>query len=386
MKSHISKNTFTVRAGLESDEQFGAVIPPIYLTSTFAFKQFGVEQQYDYTRTANPTRDALAEAISALEGGYGATVTSSGMSAITLVTSWLNPNDYVLIPHDCYGGTFRLFSRLAQRGLLRVKYVDQSDLNLLQQTVNQYKPKIVLVETPSNPLLHVVDIHAISKIINQSNTLLIVDNTFLTPIFQTPINLGADLVIHSSTKYINGHSDVVGGIVVAKNETLHQTMQEWANILGLSGAPFDSYLTLRGLRTLQLRMQAHEKNALALAQVLSEHSSVEEVYYPGLTSHPSYAIAKKQQSGFGGILSFEIKNGLQQVRKFFKNLENFSLAESLGGFESLVCHPYTMTHAALSSEEKDKAGISKTLIRISVGIEQQEDITRNILQALEITD
>jgi len=386
VKSHISKNTFTVRAGLESDEQFGAVIPPIYLTSTFAFKEFGMEQQYDYTRTANPTRDALAEAISTLEGGYGATVTSSGMSAITLVTSWLNPNDYVLIPHDCYGGTFRLFSRLAQRGLLRVKYVDQSDLNLLQQTVNQYKPKIVLVETPSNPLLHVVDIHAISKIINQSNTLLIVDNTFLTPIFQTPINLGADLVIHSSTKYINGHSDVVGGIVVAKNETLHQTMQEWANILGLSGAPFDSYLTLRGLRTLQLRMQAHEKNALALAQVLSEHSSVEEVYYPGLTSHPSYAIAKKQQSGFGGILSFEIKNGLQQVRKFFKNLENFSLAESLGGFESLVCHPYTMTHAALSSEEKDKAGISKTLIRISVGIEQQEDITRNILKALEITD
>ena len=386
MKSHISKNTFTVRAGLESDEQFGAVIPPIYLTSTFAFKEFGMEQQYDYTRTANPTRDALAEAVSALEGGYGATVTSSGMSAITLVTSWLNPNDYVLIPHDCYGGTIRLFSRLAQRGLLRVKYVDQSDLNLLQQTVNQYKPKIVLVETPSNPLLHVVDIHAISKIINQSNTLLIVDNTFLTPIFQTPINLGADLVIHSSTKYINGHSDVVGGIVVAKNETLHQTMQEWANILGLSGAPFDSYLTLRGLRTLQLRMQAHEKNALALAKALSEHSSVEKVYYPGLTSHPSHDIAKKQQSGFGGILSFEIKNGLQQVRKFFKNLENFSLAESLGGFESLVCHPYTMTHAALSSEEKDKAGISKTLIRISVGIEQQEDITRNILQALEITD
>ncbi|SVD12364.1 uncharacterized protein METZ01_LOCUS365218, partial [marine metagenome] len=223
VKSHISKNTFTVRAGLESDEQFGAVIPPIYLTSTFAFKEFGMEQQYDYTRTANPTRDALAEAVSALEGGYGATVTSSGMSAITLVTSWLNPNDYVLIPHDCYGGTFRLFSRLAQRGLLRVKYVDQSDLNLLQQTVNQYKPKIVLVETPSNPLLHVVDIQAISKIINQSNTLLIVDNTFLTPIFQTPIKLGADLVIHSSTKYINGHSDVVGGIVVAKNETLHQT-------------------------------------------------------------------------------------------------------------------------------------------------------------------
>ena len=386
MKSDISKNTLTVRAGLESDEQFGAVIPPVYLTSTFAFKQFGVEQQYDYTRTANPTRDALAEAVSVLEGGYGATVTSSGMAAITLVTAWLNPNDYVLIPHDCYGGTIRLFSRLAQRGLLRVKYVDQSDLNLLQQTINQYKPKIVLVETPSNPLLRVVDIQAISKIINQSNTLLIVDNTFLTPIFQTPIKLGADLVIHSTTKYINGHSDVVGGIVVAKNETLHQTMQEWANILGLSGAPFDSYLTLRGLRTLQLRMQAHEKNALALAQALSEHSSVEKVYYPGLTSHPSYAIAKKQQSGFGGILSFEIKNGLQQVGKFFKYLENFSLAESLGGFESLVCHPYTMTHAPLSSEEKDKAGISENLIRISVGIEQQEDITRNVIQALEITD
>jgi cystathionine gamma-synthase len=191
-------------------------------------------------------------------------------------------------------------------------------------------------------------------------------------------------VIHSTTKYINGHSDVVGGIVVAKTKALHQTMQEWANILGLSGAPFDSYLTLRGLRTLQLRMQAHEKNALALAQVLSGHSSVEKVYYPGLTSHPSHAIAKKQQSGFGGILSFKIKFGLKEVEKFFKYLEYFSLAESLGGFESLVCHPYTMTHAALSPVQKEKAGITENLIRISVGIEQQEDIIGSILEALEL--
>ena len=382
MKLNISKNTIAIRTALESDEQYRAVIPPIYLTSTFAYKEIGVEQRYDYTRSANPTRDALAEAVSVLEGGFGATVTSSGMAATTLVTSLLNPNDYVIVPHDCYGGTFRLFSQLAERGLLQVKFIDQSDINLFQQTIKQYQPKIVWVESPSNPLLRVVDIQDISKILKQSNTLLVVDNTFLTPIFQTPFELGADIVIHSTTKYINGHSDVVGGIVVAKSETLHQTMQEWANTLGLSGSPFDSYMTLRGLRTLKLRMKAHEKTAHALARVLSEHPSVEKVYYPGLSSHPSHAIAKKQQSGFGGMLSFEIKGGLREVKKFFKRIEYFSLAESLGGVESLVCHPYTMTHAPLSSEDKKKAGISENLIRISVGIEEQEDLIKSIQVAI----
>ena len=382
MKLNISKNTIAIRTALESDEQYRAVIPPIYLTSTFAYKEIGVEQRYDYTRSANPTRDALAEAVSVLEGGFGATVTSSGMAATTLVTSLLNPNDYVIVPHDCYGGTFRLFSQLAERGLLQVKFIDQSDINLFQQTIKQCQPKIVWVESPSNPLLRVVDIQDISKILKQSNTLLVVDNTLLTPIFQTPFKLGADIVIHSTTKYINGHSDVVGGIVVAKSETLHQTMQEWANTLGLSGSPFDSYMTLRGLRTLKLRMKAHEKTAHALARVLSEHPSVEKVYYPGLSSHPSHAIAKKQQSGFGGMLSFEIKGGLREVKKFFKRIEYFSLAESLGGVESLVCHPYTMTHAPLSSEDKKKAGISENLIRISVGIEEQEDLIKSIQVAI----
>jgi len=382
MKLNISKNTIAIRTALESDEQYRAVIPPIYLTSTFAYKEIGVEQRYDYTRSANPTRDALAEAVSVLEGGFGATVTSSGMAATTLVTSLVNPNDYVIVPHDCYGGTFRLFSQLAERGLLQVKFIDQSDINLFQQTIKQCQPKIVWVESPSNPLLRVVDIQDISKILKQSNTLLVVDNTFLTPIFQTPFELGADIVIHSTTKYINGHSDVVGGIVVAKSETLHQTMQEWANTLGLSGSPFDSYMTLRGLRTLKLRMKAHEKTAHALARVLSEHPSVEKVYYPGLSSHPSHAIAKKQQSGFGGMLSFEIKGGLREVKKFFKRIEYFSLAESLGGVESLVCHPYTMTHAPLSSEDKKKAGISENLIRISVGIEEQEDLIKSIQVAI----
>ena len=386
MKSNISKNTIAIRAALESDEQFGAVIPPVHLTTTFAFKQFGVEQQYDYTRTANPTRDALAEAVTVLEGGHGATVTSSGMSAITLVTALLNPNDYVIAPHDCYGGTFRLFSRLEKRGLLRVKYVDQRDLSLLEQTINQYQPKIVWVETPSNPLLRVVDVQAISEILKQGNALLVVDNTFLTPIFQTPFKLGADIVIHSTTKYINGHSDVVGGIVVARNESLHQIMQDWANILGLSGSPFDSYLTLRGLRTLKLRMKAHEKTALILAKILFKHPSVVKVNYPGLPSHPNHSLAKKQQLGFGGMLSFEIKGSLEEVKKFFKHIECFSLAESLGGFESLVCHPYTMTHAPLSSEDKKNAGISESLIRISVGIEEPEDLIKCILQALEKTD
>ena len=383
MDTIIGKTTLAVRAGLESDKQFGAVIPPVYLTSNFAFKQFGVEQQYDYSRTANPTRDTLAEAIATLEDGYGATVTSSGMAALNLVTTFLNPEDYVLIPHDCYGGTIRLFSKLSERGLLRTVYVNQGDLEAVQQTVNKYNPKMVLVESPSNPLLRVVDIQALSKITKGNDALLVVDNTFLSPIFQTPFKLGADLVIHSTTKYINGHSDVVGGVVVAKTKALHQTMQEWANTLGLSGAPFDSYLTLRGLRTLKLRMHAHEKNALALAQILSEHPLIERVYYPGLTDHPSHVIAKKQQFGFGGILSFEIKNGLQQVELFFKNLDNFSLAESLGGVESLICHPYTMTHAAMSSAKKETAGISESLIRVSAGIEEQEDLTKSILRALE---
>ena len=383
MDTIIGKTTLAVRAGLESDKQFGAVIPPVYLTSNFAFKQFGVEQQYDYSRTANPTRDTLAEAIATLEDGYGATVTSSGMAALNLVTTFLNPEDYVLIPHDCYGGTIRLFSKLSERGLLRTVYVNQGDLEAVQQTVNKYNPKMVLVESPSNPLLRVVDIQALSKITKGNDALLVVDNTFLTPIFQTPFKLGADLVIHSTTKYINGHSDVVGGVVVAKTKALHQTIQEWANTLGLSGAPFDSYLTLRGLRTLKLRMHAHEKNALALAQTLSEHPLIKRVYYPGLTDHPSHVIAKKQQFGFGGILSFEIKNGLQQVELFFKNLDNFSLAESLGGVESLICHPYTMTHAAMSAAKKETAGISESLIRVSAGIEEQEDLTKSILRALE---
>ena len=383
MDTIIGKTTLAVRAGLESDKQFGAVIPPVYLTSNFAFKQFGVEQQYDYSRTANPTRDTLAEAIATLEDGYGATVTSSGMAALNLVTTFLNPEDYVLIPHDCYGGTIRLFSKLSERGLLRTVYVNQGDLEAVQQTVNKYNPKIVLVESPSNPLLRVVDIQALSKITKGNDALLVVDNTFLSPIFQTPFKLGADLVIHSTTKYINGHSDVVGGVVVAKTKALHQTMQEWANTLGLSGAPFDSYLTLRGLRTLKLRMHAHEKNALALAQALSEHPLIKRVYYPGLTDHPSHVIAKKQQFGFGGILSFEIKNGLQQVELFFKNLDNFSLAESLGGVESLICHPYTMTHAAMSTAKIATAGISESLIRVSAGIEEQEDLTKSILRALE---
>ncbi len=383
MNTDTDKTTLTIRAGLESDKQFGAVIPPVYLTSTFAFKNFGVEQQYDYSRTKNPTRDTLSNAIATLEDGYGATVTSSGMAALTLATTLLDPEDYVLIPHDCYGGTIRLFSRLSERGLLRALFVDQADLEAVQQTVIQYKPKMMLVESPSNPLLRVVDIPALSQIANQNKALLVVDNTFLTPIFQTPLSLGADLVIHSTTKYINGHSDVVGGVVVAKTEALHQRMQEWANTLGLSGAPFDSYLTLRGLRTLKLRMHAHENNARALAQTLSKHSLIKKVYYPGLEDHPSYGIAKKQQLGFGGILSFEINNGLQQVEKFFKNLENFSLAESLGGVESLICHPYTMTHAAMSDEQKENAGISQSLIRISAGIEEKDDLTESVLRALE---
>ena len=374
--------TAAVRAAIESDKQFGAVVPPLYLSSNFTFAGLGEPRQYDYTRSGNPTRDALADALTSLEGGKGAVITSSGMAAITLVVQLLKPGDLLIAPHDCYGGTYRLFESLSKKGQFDVRFVDQNDDEALADAI-ALNPRLILVETPSNPLLRIVDIEKISKFAKSCDALLAVDNTFLSPALQQPILLGADIVIHSTTKYLNGHSDVVGGAVVAATDELAEELGYWANCLGITGSPFDSYLTLRGLRTLHVRLRQHEENALQLATILDEHPAVRRVYYPGLANDSGHEIACKQQQGFGGMLSFELTGGEAAVRAFFEQLQHFSLAESLGGVESLVCHPASMTHAPLSEEALAEAGISQDLVRLSVGIESGDDLVSDVLAALE---
>jgi len=382
MTSSASKATRAVRASIESDTQHGAVVPPLHLSSNFAFAGLGEPRQYDYTRSGNPTRDALADALAELEGGAGAVVTSSGMAALTLLTQLLEPGDTIIAPHDCYGGTFRLFEQQSRKGLFKVRFVDQTNLDALRKAA-ECRPKIILAETPSNPLLRVVDIEKISGIAKDAGALLAVDNTFLSPALQNPIEFGADLVIHSTTKYINGHSDVVGGCVVAATDELAEKIAYWANCIGITGAPFDSYLTLRGIRTLHPRIKQHEESASVIANVLNEHDQVAQVYYPGLESHPGHNIAKRQQRGFGGMVSFEVEGGEEEVRAFVQNLKFFSLAESLGGVESLVCHPASMTHAPVSEEARAEAGIGQNLIRLSVGLESSEDLIADLLEALD---
>jgi len=382
MNSSASKTTRAVRASIESDTQFGAVVPPLHLSSTFAFASLGEKRQYDYTRSGNPTRDALADALAELEGGAGAVVTSSGMAALTLLTQLLKPGDTIIAPHDCYGGTFRLFEQQAKKGLFNVVFVDQTNCKALLAAC-ECRPRIILAETPSNPLLRIVDIEKIAGIAKAAGALFAVDNTFLSPALQNPIELGADFVIHSTTKYLNGHSDVVGGCVVAASDELAEEISYWANCIGITGAPFDSFLTLRGIRTLHPRIKQHEESATLVANVLDHHKGVDRVYYPGLKSHPGHAIAKRQQRGFGGIVSFEISGGEEAIRTFVAELNYFSLAESLGGVESLVCHPASMTHAPVSEEALAEAGIGSNLVRLSIGLESSEDLVTDILQALD---
>ena len=377
-----SAATKAVRAALETDTQHGAVVPPIHLTSTYAFTSFGEKRCYDYTRSGNPTRDALGTAIAALEGGAGGVVTASGMAAVSLVTHLLKADDLLIAPHDCYGGTYRLLSGLAKRGALKVEFVDQTDDQALKRAM-ELRPKLIWVETPSNPLLRIVDIASIAESAHTAGALLLVDNTFLSPGWQQPLALGADLVLHSTTKYLNGHSDVVGGAVIARTAELHEQLTWWANCIGVTGAPFDSYLTLRGVRTLYARLNVHGENANAIASVLSAHPAVKHVCYPGLSTHPQHELAKRQQSGFGAMVSFELHGGIPNVCAFLNGLRCFSLAESLGGVESLIAHPATMTHAAMDAEARRRAGISDTLLRVSVGIEAKEDLIGDVSAALD---
>jgi cystathionine gamma-synthase len=381
MNSEASRATRVVRTAIESDTQHGAVVPPLHLSSNYAFAGFGQKREYDYTRSGNPTRDALGEALTTLEGGAGAVVTASGMAALNVLVQLLQPGDLLVVPHDCYGGTYRLYEALGRKGHFEVLFVDQTDDAALARACAR-KPRLILTETPSNPLLRIVDIAKVAALARDCGALYAVDNTFLSPALQQPIALGADIVVHSTTKYINGHSDVVGGALVAATTELAEELTWWANCIGATGAPFDSFLTLRGLRTLQVRMRQHEETASLLAHLLDEQDGVRCVYYPGLETHPGHAIARRQQSGFGGMISFEIDGGEPAVRAFVDELRYFSLAESLGGVESLVCHPPSMTHAPVSPEALAEAGISQSLIRLSVGLEASEDLVDDVLRAL----
>lgn len=374
--------TAAVRAGIDRDTAYGAVTPPIVLSSNFSFAGFAQKREYDYTRSGNPTRDLLAEALAELEGGAGAVITATGMGAITLVlNALLEPGDRLVVPHDAYGGSWRLFNALAKKGHFELITADLTDPRSLADALAQ-SPKLVLIETPSNPLLRITDLRFVIEAAHKAGARTVVDNTFLSPALQTPIAFGADIVLHSTTKYINGHSDVVGGAVIARDADTHQQLVWWANALGLTGSPFDSFLTLRGLRTLDARLRAHQENANAIAALLDAHPVVSKVYFPGLASHPGHAVAARQQKGFGAMLSVELDGGEEAVRAFVEGLRYFTLAESLGGVESLVAHPATMTHAAMTPEARAKAGITDGLLRLSVGIEATDDLLADLSAAL----
>jgi cystathionine gamma-synthase len=373
--------TVAAANGVATDSAFGAVTPPLYMSSTYAFAGFEKAGAYDYTRSANPSRDMLADTLAKLEGGAGAVVTSSGMAAIDLMLGLLGRDDLVVAPHDCYGGTYRLLAARRDRGHFKVEFVDQNDDAALSAALAK-SPSLVLVETPSNPLMRIVDIKRIAGRAKAVGAKVAADNTFLSPALQRPILLGADFVIHSTTKYINGHSDVVGGAVIAASKADVEALAAWANVIGVTGSPFDAYLTLRGVRTLFPRIERQQSNAAAVAAFLEGHSLVAAVHYPGLKSHPGHELAKAQQAGFGAMLSFELAGGVENVRRFVEAVGIFTLAESLGGVESLVAHPTSMTHAGMSAEARRIAGISDSLLRLSVGLEAEADIVAGLESGL----
>lgn len=374
--SSFDPRTIAAKAGIDQDAAHGAITPSLVTSSNFAFSSFGNRRTYDYTRSGNPTRDTLGEVIAALEGGHGAIITSSGLSALNLAFSEARADDLILAPHDCYGGSYRLLRERADLGHFRLQFVDLTDPARWDEAFAA-KPRYVLIETPSNPLLRITDIALVAERAHHVGALVVADNTFLSPVLQRPLDLGADVVIHSMTKYLNGHSDVVGGAVVVKSPELCERLAWWANVVGVTGAPFDSWLVLRGIRTLELRVREQCRTAAAIAGYLARHPAVAKVYYPGLPSHEGHALAALQQSDFGAMLSIELKDE-DKIEAFVNALAGpgkvFSLAESLGGFESLIAHPATMTHASMTPEERSRAGVSDALLRISIGLETARDL------------
>jgi len=374
------RRTIAVQTGVGADPAHNAVMPPLYLSSTYAIEGIDKRQPYEYSRTSNPTRDVLGTALTELEGGAGACITSSGMAALTLTLHLLKPDDLVYAPYDCYGRSFWLLRALAEKGHFKLKFIDQyTDVKIDEA------PTMVLIETPSNPVMRIADIGAISakaKALNP-DCLVVVDNTFLSPMLQQPLKLGADIVWHSNTKFLNGHSDIVGGSVIVKDEEILDALKLWNNSLGTIGAPFDSYMTLRGLRTLELRVSRAQDNAKQIAEFLNGHDKVARVYYPGLETHPGYAIAQKQQEGPGAMLSFELKGSAAETQTFASSLELFCLAQSLGGTESLINHPASMTHVSMGAEARAEAGVTDQLLRLSIGIEHVDDLIADLENALK---
>lgn len=372
--------TQIVQAEIGADPAFRSVAPPLYTTSTYLWPSVEEKGPYDYGRTNNPNREGLARALATLEGGAHATVTSSGMSAIDLCLNLIKADDLIIAPHDCYGGTHRLLTHRAEQGRIRVLFIDQSDPEALHEALDE-KPKMVLIETPSNPLMRLVDVAKIAKLSKAFGAIVVADNTFLSPVRQQPLALGCDLVVHSTTKYLNGHSDVVGGAVIAKIAEHGEALDWWANCTGVTGSPFDSWQTLRGLRTLSARMNVQEANALAIAKYLKKHKAVTQVYYPGLRSDVGHKLMKAQQSGPGAMLSFEVESP-EAASKLLNTIDIFQLAASLGGVESLICQPSTMTHRGMAEDAQLKAGITDNLLRLSVGMEAEEDLIKALGKAL----
>ncbi len=379
-KKKLNIKTRVIHAGGHPDKETGAVMPPIYQTSTYAQSSPGVHKGYEYTRSHNPTRTRLEECLASIEQGKFALATSSGMAAEMLVMHALAPHSTILCGDDVYGGTYRLFTTVFNN-LHNFIFIDTTDLKNVESAIKKHKPALIWLETPTNPLLKISDIKKISLLAKKNKALTIVDNTFMSPYFQNPLVLGADLVMHSMTKYLNGHSDVVGGCLVLNDEILYKKLWVLQNSIGPSQSPFDSWLVLRGLKTLSVRMEAHQANAIKIANWLEKHPKVEKVIYPGLKSHPQHSIAKAQMSGFGGMITFFIKGGLKESNNFLKKVKIFTLAESLGGVESLIEHPAIMTHASIPKNVREQLGIQDNLIRLSVGIEDCEDLIADLSQA-----
>lgn len=373
--------TKAIHEGQKSDPATGAVITPIYQTSTFEQEAIGKHKGYEYSRTANPTRHALEQALASLEEARYGLAFASGVAATTAVFSLLKKGDHVVVGDDIYGGTYRVLEFVFKKWGLKVSYADVDKGNSFKKEIRK-NTKLIWIETPTNPLLKIVDISSLAKVTRPKNILLAVDNTFASPYFQKPLSLGADIVVHSTTKYLSGHSDCIGGAVTINNIKLYNDLKFYQNACGAVPGPWDSWLVLRGLRTLAIRMNEHEKNALYLARFLCNHPKVERVFYPGLKSHKFHALAKLQMSGFSGMISFRLKGGLPAVEKFISKLKLFLLAESLGGVESLISYPAKMTHASIPENERLRRGITNNLVRISVGIENKLDLEEDLKNAL----
>ena len=375
-------NTKTIHGGQEHDKAYGAVMPPIYQTSTYAQTTPGGHKGYEYSRTHNPTRNALEHAFASIENGKYGLAFGSGLAAIDAVMKLLKPGDEVISTNDLYGGSYRLFTKVFQDFGIKFHFVGMSDVNRISEVINT-NTKLIWVETPTNPMMNIIDIEAVSAIAKSNSILLAVDNTFATPYLQQPLNLGADIVMHSATKYLGGHSDVVMGALVVNDSELADKLYFIQNASGAVCGPQDSFLMLRGIKTLHVRMQRHCENAKKVAEFLNDHPEIEKVYWPGLENHLNHDIAKRQMNDFGGMLSFVTKgNNYEQAIKIVESLKIFTLAESLGGVESLAGHPASMTHASIPKEEREKTGVVDSLIRLSVGIEDADDLIADLKQAI----